>query len=62
MIDNGITNETQYPYIGKVQPCKYTPAIKVFQNTKCAMVKPNKTRALESALVYQPVAVMVDSN
>jgi cathepsin L len=62
VIDKGITTDTQYPYTGQQQNCSYTEAKKVFQNSECANIKPNSTRALESALVEQPVAVMVSSN
>jgi len=62
VIDNGITNEEQYPYTGKQQNCSYTEAKKMYQNSGCAYVKPNSTKALESALVQQPVAVYVSSN
>lgn len=62
VIDNGITTEPKYPYTGTQQNCSYTPDMKVFQNSQCAKIKPNSTKALQSALIQQPVAVMVESN
>ena len=60
-IDNGITSEPRYPYKGVQGDCSYTGDKKIFGITACANVKANSTKALESALVQQPVAVMVES-
>ncbi len=60
--DNGITTLEKYPYVGQQQTCNYDPASKVFQITECATVKPYSTKALQSALIQQPVAVIVDSS
>lgn len=51
----------KYPYVAKQQTCNYTTSMKVFEINECAMVKPNSTKALQSALIQQPVAVIVDS-
>lgn len=62
MIDNGITTDEIYPFVAHQQECNYTVAQKVFQNSRCAKVKPNNTKALASSLIQQPTAVVVDSN
>ena len=47
VIDNGITDESQYPYKGKDQKCIYTSKMKKFSITDCAEVIPaNNTIAL----------------
>ncbi len=58
-IDNGITSESKYPYTGIQSNCSYSGDKKIFGLTSCANVKANSTKALESALIQQPVAVMV---
>jgi hypothetical protein len=42
VIDNGIANETAYPYRGIGQQCKYTASMKAFQISDCTDITPNK--------------------
>lgn len=62
VIDNGITTEEKYPYKAKDGKCAYTADMKVFQNTRCAEVPANKTKALASAVYKQPVAIAVEAD
>lgn len=62
VIDHGITTEDKYPYTAKTQKCYYKDTMKVFQNTGCAEVPANKTKALASAVVKQPVAISVEAD
>ena len=62
VIDNGITTDSQYPYVAKDQKCAYTPAMKVFQNSRCAEVPANQTKYLASAVFKQPVAIAVEAD
>jgi len=36
VIDQGITTEEKYPYVGKDQKCSYKETMRVFQNKRCA--------------------------
>ena len=60
--DNGITTEAKYPYKGKDQKCAYKSTMKAFQNNDCAEVPANKTSALKSAVVKQPVSISVEAD
>lgn len=60
--DNGITTEDKYPYKGKDQKCAYTSSMKVYQNSDCAEVPANKTIALQSAVLKQPVSIGVEAD
>lgn len=43
VIDNGITTEAQYPYVGKDQVCKYKSTMEAYRIRDCAEVPANKT-------------------
>jgi len=59
IIDNGITNETLYPYRARDQKCAYKDTMKVYQIKNCAEVTANKTAALVEAVANQPVSISV---
>jgi len=62
VIDNGITDETQYPYKAKDQKCAYKDTMKVYQIKNCAEVVANKTVELEKAVAAQPVSISVEAD
>ena len=62
VIDNGITEDSLYPYKAKDQKCAYTPSMKKYSISGCAAVPANKTKALESAVVKQPVSIAVEAD
>lgn len=62
VIDNGITNETQYAYKGRDQKCAYKDTMKVYQIKNCAEVTANKTAALVEAVAAQPVSISVEAD
>jgi len=62
VIDNGITNEAQYPYIAKDQTCKYKSTMEVYRIGDCAEVPANKTSSLVNAVVAQPVSISVEAD
>lgn len=63
VIDHGISTLSQYPYTAKNQKCAYKEDTqKAYQNTRCAEVPANKTKALASAVVKQPVAISVEAD
>lgn len=62
VIDNGITDDSLYPYKEKDQKCIYTSKMKKFGISDCAEVPANKTVALESAVYKQPVSISVEAD
>ena len=62
VIDHGIATNNSYPYTGKTQKCAYKDTQKVYQNTRCAEVPANKTKALASAVAKQPVSISVEAD
>lgn len=62
VIDNGITDETQYPYKARDQKCAYKDTMKVYQIKNCAEVVANKTVELEKAVAAQPVSISVEAD
>jgi len=62
VIDNGITNETTYPYKARDQKCAYKDTQKVYQIKNCAEVTPNKTHSLMEAVAAQPVSISVEAD
>jgi cathepsin L len=62
VIDNGITNETLYPYKARDQKCAYKDTQKVYQIKNCAEVTANKTAALVEAVATQPVSISVEAD
>lgn len=62
VIDNGITDETTYPYKARDQKCSYKDTQKVYQIKNCAEVTANKTAALVEAVATQPVAISVEAD
>lgn len=62
VIDNGITNEAQYPYRARDGKCAYKDTMKVYQIKNCAEVTANKTQALAEAVAAQPVSISVEAD
>jgi len=62
VIDNGITDETTYPYHARNQKCSYKDTQKVYQIKNCAEITPNKTAALVEAVANQPVAIAIEAD
>lgn len=59
VIDRGITTLDKYPYVAKDQKCAFKDTMRVFQNTRCAEVPANSSKALASAVAKQPVSISV---
>ena len=60
--DNGIALDSKYPYKARNQKCAYTSKMKAFSNNGCADVPANKTIALQSAVIKQPVSIAVEAS
>lgn len=58
----GVGSEKKYPYSQKENTCTYTNTFKVWEVIKCTHVTPNNDKALEAAVLQQPVAVMIDGS
>lgn len=62
VIDHGITDELHYKYVARTEKCAYKPQWKKFSISACANVPANKTKALQSAVVKQPVSISVEAD
>ena len=62
IIDKGLSTNKSYPLIDKTQPCKYSPAMKATNISKCAKIPSENYHKLVSAVVTQPVTVAVESD
>jgi cathepsin L len=60
LINKGITSEKKYKYNQVKGDCTYSPLDKVWEVVKCSKVTPNNDKALESSVLAQPTAVMID--
>jgi len=59
----GLETESDYPYIGTSQKCKYSSANAVQTGvTGAAFVTPKSPQALFAAVYQQPVAIIVEAN
>lgn len=61
IIDNGLTTEKSYPYVGKEQSCTYSQSQRVLRLGRCAKVPTKNYEKLLSAVVQQPVSVALAS-
>jgi len=62
VIDNGITNETSYPYHGVGSTCKYTQSLKVWGISNCVDVTTNVEKALLASIAQQPTSVAIEAD
>lgn len=60
--EKGIMRASDYPYVAKVQTCKYNASKIVFKNTGYNNVPKNNPTQLKTAVQQQPIAVAVQAS
>ena len=60
--EKGIMRASDYPYVAKVQTCKYNASKIVFKNTGYTDVQKNNPTQLKAAVQKQPIAVAVQAS
>jgi len=62
VIDNGITNETIYPYHAAGSTCKYASTQKVWGISNCVDVTVDVEKALLASIAQQPTSVAIEAD
>ena len=62
VIDNGITNESAYPYKGVGSTCKYNDTQKVWTISDCVDVTVSLEKNLLASIAQQPTSVAIEAD